>query len=150
MKIKASILIMTLVLVSGCGSAQNGQSTSVGSSNGIESGYVCGMVGDIFVGYNEYLSKWRDASNNVPFDELFSYSDEASLQLQTLAESISTEGIDWDSGAIISSFILNMAAGIEEISSSTQNRFFAPGRDLNALLQDIALNADSVVTSACQ
>jgi hypothetical protein len=48
-------------------------------------------------------------------------------------------------------FIPNIPAGaIDEISTSTQNRFFPPGRDLNALLQDIALNSDSVLNSACK
>lgn len=143
--------IITLFLITGCGSNQTGQdSTSAGTDSVIEANYVCQNVGDIVTAYDDYISLWRNAANNVPYDELFTYSDEVSTKLHTLADQISTNGIDWDSGAIISSFIMNVADDIDEISSSTQQGYFPPGRDLNALLGDKSFNANAVLKSACK
>jgi len=146
-----SVVLTILIFVSGC-SESNSSQVSLGNetSGQVEASYVCGIVGDTYVEYTDYLSFWRNTNNNVPYEDLFTYSDESSVKLQTLADLISTQGIDWDSGAIVASLIFNIAAGIDEISSSTQNRFFPPGRDLNSLLNEISLNAESVVTSACQ
>ena len=151
MKFKAITVAASLLLLTGCSASATGGDTSASTEgSGISANYVCQNVGDIVVGYDDYLAYWRDSTNNVPYDELFSYSSEAVSKLQDIADQISAENINWDSGAIVSSFILNIAADIDEISTSTQNRFFPPGRDLNALLQDIALNSDSVLNSACK
>lgn len=151
MNLKLIGLILVTLFITGCsGSATVGDSASSNEGSGISANYVCQNVGDIVVGYDEYLTYWRNTTNNVPYDDLFSFSSDAVLNLQEIADQISREGINWDSGAIVSSFILNIAANIDEISTSTQNRFFPPGRDLNALLQDIGLNANSVLNSACK
>jgi hypothetical protein len=153
----STLMIFSLVLITGCGggqSTQDSMSTStspqVEPSGGIDANYVCQDVGSLVSDYDEYLSLWRNEANNVPYEELFTVSDEISSSLYSIAEEISNNGIDWDSGAIVAGAIANIADRIDEISTSTQEGFFPPGRDLNALLGDMNISANAVLNSACQ
>ena len=153
----STLLIFSLVLITGCGggqSTQDSMSTStspqVEPSGGIDANYVCQDVGSLVSDYDEYLSLWRNEANNVPYEELFTVSDEISSSLYSIAEKVSNNGIDWDSGAIVAGAIANIADRIDEISTSTQEGFFPPGRDLNALLGDMNISANAVLNSACQ
>jgi hypothetical protein len=153
----STLIIFSLVLITGCGggqSTQDSMSTStspqVEPSGGIDANYVCQDVGSLVSDYDEYLSLWRNEANNVPYEELFTVSDEISSRLYSIAEEISNNGIDWDSGAIVAGAIANIADRIDEISTSTQEGFFPPGRDLNALLGDMNISANAVLNSACQ
>ena len=157
-KTLASILmIFSLVLLTGCSSGQSTQdSMSTSTSPQIETGglvdanYVCQNLGSLVSDYDEYLSLWRNEANNVPYEELFTVSDEISTGLYVLADQISENGIDWDSGAIVAGAIANIADRIVEISTFTQEGFFPPGRDLNALLGDKNISANAVLNSACK
>ena len=153
----STLLIFSLVLITGCGggqSTQDSMSTStspqVEPSGGIDANYVCQDVGSLVSDYDEYLSLWRNEANNVPYEELFTVSDEISSSLYSIAEKVSNNGIDWDSGAIVAGAIANIADRIDEISTSTQEGFFPPGRDLNALLGDMNISANAVLNSACK
>ncbi len=153
----STLLIFSLVLITGCGggqSTQDSMSTStspqVEPNGGIDANYVCQDVGSLVSDYDEYLSLWRNEANNVPYEELFTVSDEISSSLYSIAEEVSNNGIDWDSGAIVAGAIANIADRIDEISTSTQEGFFPPGRDLNALLGDMNISANAVLNSACQ
>jgi hypothetical protein len=153
----STLLIFSLVLITGCGggqSTQDSMSTStspqVEPSGGIDANYVCQDVGSLVSDYDEYLSLWRNEANNVPYEELFTVSDEISSSLYSIAEEVSNNGIDWDSGAIVAGAIANIANRIDEISTSTQEGFFPPGRDLNALLGDMNISANAVLNSACK
>lgn len=147
---KVMVISLTMLLTGCTGSSTEVGSVSSNNADSVSANYICQKVGEIVVGYDDYLAYWRNTQNNVPYDELFSYSDDAVTKLQEISNEVSAKGIDWDSTAIVSNFILNISDGIEEISYSTQNRFFQPGRDLNTILQDIALNAESVLNSACK
>ena len=116
----------------------------------VNANYVCQNLGSLVSDYDEYLSLWRNEANNVPYEELFAVSDEVSTGLYVLADQISENGIDWDSGAIVAEAITNIADRIVEISTFTQEGFFPPGRDLNALLGDKNISANAVLNSACQ
>jgi hypothetical protein len=153
----STLLIFSLVLITGCGggqSTQDSMSTStspqVEPSGGIDANYVCQDVGSLVSDYDEYLSLWRNEANNVPYEELFTVSDEISSSLYSIADEVSNNGIDWDSGAIVAGAIANIANRIDEISTSTQEGFFPPGRDLNALLGDMNISANAVLNSACK
>jgi hypothetical protein len=143
--------------MTGCGGGQGNQDSTITSTNPqvetsglVEANYVCQTLGSLVSDYDEYLSLWRDEANNVPYEQLFTFSDVVSASLYSLAEQVSNNGIDWDSGAIISGAIANIADRIDEISTSTQEGFFPPGRDLNALLGDKNISANAVLNSACQ
>ena len=58
-------------------------------------------------------------------------------------------GIDWDSFAITSSMLSAASSYMTEIVDSVNKGFFSPGRDLEALLQEIEVNLTSVANSAC-
>ena len=153
----STLMIFSLVLITGCGGGQSTQdlmstSTSplVEPSGGTDANYVCQDVGSLVSDYDEYLSLWRNEANNVPYEELFTVSDEISSSLYSIAEEVSNNGIDWDSGAIVAGAIANIADRIDEISTSTQEGFFPPGRDLNALLGDMNISANAVLNSACK
>ena len=153
----STLMIFSLVLITGCGggqSTQDSMSTStspqVEPSGGTDANYVCQDVGSLVSDYDGYLSLWRNEANNVPYEELFTVSDEISSSLYSIAEEVSNNGIDWDSGAIIAGAIANIADRIDEISTSTQEGFFPPGRDLNALLGDMSISANAVLNSACK
>ncbi len=152
-----TLMFFSLVLITGCGggqSTQDSMSTStspqVQPSGGTDANYVCQDVGSLVSDYDEYLSLWRNEANNVPYEELFTVSDEISSSLYSIAEEVSKNGIDWDSGAIIAGAIANIADRIDEISTSTQEGFFPPGRDLNSLLGDMSISANAVLNSACK
>lgn len=150
-KLNNVMVLSFAMLLTGCtGNSTAISSLSPTSADSVSANYICQKVGEIVVGYDDYLAYWRNTQNNVPYEELFSYSDDAVTKLQDISNEVSAKGIDWDSTAIVSNFILNISDGIEEISYSTQNRFFQPGRDLNTILQDIALSAESVLNSACK
>jgi hypothetical protein len=150
-------MIFSLLLLTGCSggqSTQDSMSTSttpqVETNSLVDANYVCQNLGSLVSDYDEYLSLWRNEANNVPYEELFTVSDEVSTGLYVLADQISENGIDWDSGAIVAGAIANIADRIVEISTFTQEGFFPPGRDLNALLGDKNISANAVLNSACK
>lgn len=153
----STLSILSLLLITGCGGGQGPQdstptstSPQVQTSSLVDANYVCQNLGSLVSDYDEYLSLWRNEANNVPYEELFTVSDEVSTALYVLADQISKNGIDWDSGAIVAGAIANIADRIVEISTFTQEGFFPPGRDLNALLGDKNISANAVLNSACQ
>lgn len=58
-------------------------------------------------------------------------------------------GITWDSFAITSRMLSAASSYMTEILDSAERGFFSPGRDLEALFQEIEINLTSVVNSAC-
>ena len=153
----STLTVLALVMITGCGSSQVSQDLSstnptplAETSSLIDANYVCQNLGTIVTEYDDYLSLWRNEANNVPYEQLFTYSDEVSNKLYVLADQVSTNGIDWDSGAVVANLIAGVAENIDEISNSTQAGFFPPGRDLNALLGDRNIKANAVLNSACK
>ena len=116
----------------------------------VSANYVCQNIGDIVISYQNFIAKWRNVDNNMTLSDLDEYSNQASNDLRGIAEEISTKGISWDSGAVVSALIINTADYIEELAAYTMRGFFAPGRYVNVILSDIDISAGAVLSSACK
>ena len=116
----------------------------------VSANYVCQNIGDLVISYQNFITKWRNVNNNMTLSDLNEYSDQASNDLRGIADEISTKGITWDSGAVVSALIINTADYIEELAAYTNRGFFAPGRYVNVILSDIDISAGAVLSSACE
>jgi len=116
----------------------------------VSANYVCQNIGNIVISYQNFITKWRNVNNNMTLSDLNEYSDQASNDLRGIADEISTKGITWDSGAVVSALIINTADYIEELAAYTNRGFFAPGRYVNVILSDIDISAGAVLSSACE
>ena len=113
---------------SGNSSNSSNNSSNSGNSSEISQSYVCQNLGDIYSDYQNALEQWRDTSSGVPFEDIFSFSDDAANKARELAEQISNVGITWDSGSIVSGLITDFASNVDEILNSVNKNFFRPGR----------------------
>lgn len=119
------------------------------TASGVTENYVCQQLGDIYSSYQSLLSDWRDTNSNVPYDDIFTFSDETSQIARSLANQILSAGIDWDSTAIIAGLINDFADNVDEVSNSVSKNFFSPGRDFITIQNEMDFSVNSVLNSAC-
>lgn len=119
------------------------------SQGTVSKSQVCKEVDQAYGDFINYLAQWRGVSNNLPYMELEQVALEVNQKLLSISYEIQENDITWDSAAIVSGLIGNLAADIKEISDSTYRGYFLPGRDLQKLLNDIDLNAYGILGSAC-
>jgi len=156
--ISTLISIVLLIMLTGCGSTSTSNSAPVKStspvsptetSSGVSSIDVCNGIGTAYRTYQTEFSDFRYGPSSTPWQVFYDLSDRASGSFQDIAGQIENYGIDWDSGAIVSSIIYSAAETIDSIKEYTSQNFFPPGSDLETLLDQIDVAVNAVLTSSC-
>lgn len=156
--LSAVISFAVVIVLTGCGttstdsSAPNestSQATPTETSSGVSSIEVCNGIGTAYRTYQKEFSDFRYGPSSTPWQVFYDLSDKASGSFQDVAGQIENYGIDWDSGAIVSSIIYSAADRINSIKEYTSQNYFPPGSDLQTLLDQIDVDVNSVLGSSC-
>lgn len=156
--ISALVSITLLITLTGCGSTGTNSSAPVETnspvsptetSSGVSSIEVCNGIGTAYRTYQTEFSDFRYGPSSTPWQVFYDLSDKASGSFQDIAGQIENYGIDWDSGAIVSSIIYTAADTIDSIKEYTSQNFFPPGSDLQTLLHQIDVDVNAVLNSSC-
>lgn len=152
------VSVISLIGLTGCGTTSTNSSTPIESTSpvsptetnsGVSSIEVCNGIGTAYRTYQTEFSDFRYGPSSTPWQVFYDLSDKASGSLQDIAGQIENYGIDWDSGAIVSSIIYTAADTINSIKEYTIQDFFPPGSDLQALLDQIDADVNAVLNSSC-
>ena len=109
---------------------------------------ACEDISTIQYEYFKEFEEFRFRNDGKGWAPLGKLTDKATTGLDESIRKISG-GIKWDSFAITSSMLSAASSYMTEIVDSVNKGFFSPGRDLEALLQEIEVNLTSVANSAC-
>ena len=109
---------------------------------------ACEDISTIQYEYFKEFKEFRFRNDGKGWAPLGKLTDKATTGLDESIRKISG-GIKWDSFAITSSMLSAASSYMTEIVDSVNKGFFSPGRDLEALLQEIEVNLTSVANSAC-
>ncbi len=156
--LSVAILFAFMIMLTGCSSTSTdtaapnestSQPTPTETSSGVSSIEVCNGIGAAYSTYQTEFSDFRYGPSSTPWQVFYDLSDKASGSFQDVAGQIENYGIDWDSGAIISSIIYSAADRINLIKEYTSQNYFPPGSDLQTLLDQIDVDVNSVLGSSC-
>ena len=109
---------------------------------------ACEDISTIQYEYFKEFEEFRFRNDGKGWAPLGKLTDKATTGLDESIRKISG-GIKWDSFAITSGMLSAASSYMTEIVDSVNKGFFSPGRDLEALLQEIEVNLTSVANSAC-
>jgi len=109
---------------------------------------ACEDISTIQFEYFKEFEEFRFRNDGKGWAPLGRLTDKATTGLDKSIKKM-RNGIDWDSFAITSSMLSAASSYMTEIVDSVNKGFFSPGRDLEALLQEIEVNLTSVANSAC-
>lgn len=109
---------------------------------------ACEDISTIQYEYFEEFDEFRFRNDGKGWGPLKTLTDKATSRLAKSITKID-QGISWDSDVISSGMLSTASSYMTEIVDSSNRRYFSPGRDLEALLQEIELNLASVANSAC-
>lgn len=109
---------------------------------------ACKDISTIQYEYFKEFEEFRFRNDGKGWAPLGKLTDKATTGLDESIRKINV-GIKWDSFAITSSMLSAASSYMIEIVDSVNKGFFSPGRDLEALLQEIEVNLTSVANSAC-
>ena len=109
---------------------------------------ACEDISTIQYEYFKEFKEFRFRNDGKGWAPLGKLTDKATTGLDESIRKING-GIKWDSFAITSSMLSAASSYMTEIVDSVNKGFFSPGRDLEALLQEIEVNLTSVANSAC-
>jgi hypothetical protein len=156
--LSAVISFAVVIVLTGCSSTSTdssapnesiSQATPTETSSGVSSTEVCNGIGTAYRIYQTEFSDFRYGPSSTPWQVFYDLSDKASGSFQDVAGQIENYGIDWDSGAIVSSIIYSAADRINSIKEYTSQNYFPPGSDLQTLLDQIDVDVNSVLGSSC-
>jgi hypothetical protein len=156
--LSAVISFAVVIVLTGCSSTSTdssapnestSQATPTETSSGVSSIEVCNGIGTAYRTYQTEFSDFRYGPSSTPWQVFYDLSDKASGSFQDVAGQIENYGIDWDSGAIVSSIIYSAADRINSIKEYTSQNYFPPGSDLQTLLDQIDVDVNSVLGSSC-
>ena len=156
--LSAVISFAVVIVLTGCSSTSTdssapnestSQATPTENSSGVSSIEVCNGIGTAYRTYQTEFSDFRYGPSSTPWQVFYDLSDKASGSFQDVAGQIENYGIDWDSGAIVSSIIYSAADRINSIKEYTSQNYFPPGSDLQTLLDQIDVDVNSVLGSSC-
>lgn len=109
---------------------------------------ACEDISTIQYEYFKEFEEFRFRNDGKGWGPLKTLTDKATSRLAKSITKID-QGISWDSDVISSGMLSTASSYMTEIVDSSNRRYFSPGRDLEALLQEIELNLASVANSAC-
>ena len=109
---------------------------------------ACEDISTIQYEYFKEFEEFRFRNDGKGWAPLGKLTDKATTGLDKSIKKM-RNGIDWDSFAITSSMLSAASSYMTEIVDSVNKGFISPGRDLEALLQEIEVNLTSVANSAC-
>ena len=109
---------------------------------------ACEDISTIQYEYFKEFEEFRFRNDGKGWAPLGKLTDKATTGLDESIRKING-GIKWDSFAITSSMLSAASSYMTEIVDSVNKGLFSPGRDLEALLQEIEVNLTSVANSAC-
>lgn len=156
--LSAAVSFTVVIVLTGCSSTSTessapnestSQTTPTETSSGVSSIEVCNGIGAAYSTYQTEFSDFRYGPSSTPWQVFYDLSDKASGAFQDVAGQIENYGIDWDSGAIVSSLIYSAADGINSIKEYTSQNYFPPGSDLQTLLDQIDVDVNAVLGSSC-
>ena len=156
--LSAVFSLAVVIVLTGCSSTSTdssasnestSQATPTETSSGVSSIEVCNGIGAAYRTYQTEFSDFRYGPSSTPWQVFYDLSDKASGSFQDVAGQIENYGIDWDSGAIVSSIIYSAADRINSIKEYTSQNYFPPGSDLQTLLDQIDIDVNSVLGSSC-
>ena len=109
---------------------------------------ACEDISTIQYEYFQEFEEFRYRNNGQGWAPLGKLTNKATKGLDESIRKM-RNGIEWDSFAITSSMLSAASSYMTEIVDSSNRGFFSPGRDVEALLQEIEINLTSVANSAC-
>ena len=109
---------------------------------------ACEDISTIQYEYFQEFEEFRYRNNGQGWAPLGKLTNKATKGLDESIRKM-RNGIEWDSFAITSSMLSAASSYMTEIVDSSNRGFFSPGRDVEALLQEIEINLTSVASSAC-
>ena len=109
---------------------------------------ACEDISTIQYEYFQEFEEFRYRNNGQGWAPLGKLTNKATKGLDESIRKM-RNGIEWDSFAITSSMLSAASSYMTEIVDSSNRGFFSPGRDVEALLQEIKINLTSVANSAC-
>lgn len=133
--------------VSGC--SMVGLLQGEASNSGLSQQEFCSRLNSVYGTYLEESEAFRRSDSTVPWTVYDDLVDRATSELSGLSVDVNA-GIDWDSAAIVSGLVNEIAFRIEEIHTSVQRGQFQPGRDLFTIESDMNLAFQTLARSACE
>jgi RNA polymerase subunit RPABC4/transcription elongation factor Spt4 len=107
---------------------------------------------DLSLTYREYFDEFNafrvSSDDGTGWSRLVTLTNKAKGRISDSIMRI-RDGIDWDSAPVVTGLLSDVSSDMAEIASSAQRGYFAPGRTVDGVLNEINTTLYSVANSAC-